>query len=77
MPRARITFRLPRERARIIESSLKPEVGREIPRTRFRIKAERDGLVMEVEADDLNVLRAALNSYCRWIDVAQRTLTLV
>lgn len=77
MRKARLTFSLPRKAARVVEGSLKPETGREIPRTRFRIWTDEKGLSLVVEAEDTSALRAALNSYCRWIEVAEKTLTLI
>jgi len=50
--------------AEVIAGSLSPELGEKIPRTSISVK--RDG-------DDHNALRAALNSYIRWMNVAEET----
>ncbi len=65
--RAVLTFRGPG--ATVVRRSLAPEAGREIPRSRVSV---RGGEVAEVviEAEDVSALRAALNSYLRWAQVA-------
>lgn len=52
-------------------SALSPEVGREIPRTRVSLTSEGDEIILNVEASDLGALRAALNSYLRWISISE------
>ena len=66
--RATVTFRGPG--ARIVRSSLSPEAGREIPRSRVRVRGEEDVAEVLIEAEDTSALRAALNSYLRWAQVA-------
>lgn len=51
--------------------AISPEAGREIPRTRARASLEGQSMVLEIEARDLSALRAALNSYLRWIKIAE------
>ena len=63
---------------RILESSLRPEVERpSSARTRASLKAEGSVLKLEIIASDITALRAALNSYLRWVqsisDVVERT----
>jgi KEOPS complex subunit Pcc1 len=41
------------------------------PRSRIAVRLEGDTLVLEVEADDLAALRAALNMWLRLISVAE------
>jgi KEOPS complex subunit Pcc1 len=69
MLRAILTLDSPASAA--VYGALTPEAGREIPRT--KITASRSGheVVLKVEATDLAALRAALNSYLRWIKVAE------
>ncbi|NLK25462.1 MAG: hypothetical protein GX307_02670 [Euryarchaeota archaeon] len=57
--------------ASAVMAALSPEVGREIPRTRVRLTKVKEGIVLEVEASDLGALRAALNSYLRWMEVSE------
>jgi KEOPS complex subunit Pcc1 len=66
--RAAITFR--GEGADILRASLSPEAGREIPRSRVTVRGAPAAAEILVEAEDAAALRAALNSYLRWAQVA-------
>ncbi len=58
--------------------ALKPEVKR--PATsRSRERLEKDGLflVLKVETVDTVALRAALNAYLRWINLAKEVLNVL
>jgi len=66
--RAVLTFRGPE--ATVLRSSLSPEAGREIPRSRVTVRGDGDVAEVVVEAEDTSALRAALNSYLRWAQVA-------
>ena len=68
MPRA--TIRIEGTEAAILRKALSPEAGREIPGTRVRVTGRGKTLTLDIEADDSGALRAALNSYLRWADVA-------
>jgi tRNA threonylcarbamoyladenosine modification (KEOPS) complex Pcc1 subunit len=59
--------------AEVIAGSLSPELGEKIPRTSISVKRDGDELSVTIEADDHNALRAALNSYIRWMNVAEET----
>lgn len=69
--RAELRFRT--ERPDVVSGALSPELAERIPRTRVSVKSLEGEVVVEIEADDQNALRAALNSYIRWADVADRT----
>jgi len=69
--------------AGVIRDALRPEAGREIPRAQVsvhgegdrvvidvEVHGEGDRVVIDVETDDTPALRAALNSYLRWAQVA-------
>ncbi len=61
-----------------LREALKPEVSSQVSRrTRTRIEAGQGGLTLRIEASDLNALRAALNSYIRWMEAALKTISLV
>jgi len=70
MPSA--VLRLSTPDAATVYGALSPEAGRDIPRTKVRASMEDGSMVLKVEATDLPALRAALNSYLRWIMVAEQ-----
>ncbi|HVO77967.1 MAG TPA: KEOPS complex subunit Pcc1 [Methanomassiliicoccales archaeon] len=69
MPSA--VLRLATPDAATVYGALSPEAGREIPRTKVRASMEAGKMVLRIDATDLSALRAALNSYLRWIMVAE------
>ncbi len=69
MPTATVTLATPD--AESVYGAIAPEAGRDIPRTRTSASFEDGRMVLRVEATDLSALRAALNSYLRWIMVAE------
>jgi tRNA threonylcarbamoyladenosine modification (KEOPS) complex Pcc1 subunit len=68
--RATIRMKVPsQKKLQIILSSLKPELGAiSNKRSRVNIDKEDDCLILKVESKDTAALRAALNSYLRWIN---------
>ena len=70
MRRATITFAGPE--AQVVHGSLRPEAGRDVPKARVSLRAARSRLTLTIDADDTSALRAAVNSYLRWADVAAR-----
>ncbi|HEV8595770.1 MAG TPA: KEOPS complex subunit Pcc1 [Thermoplasmata archaeon] len=56
--------------ADVVRASLSPEAGREIPRSRVTVQGAGDVAEVLIEAEDSGALRAALNSYLRWSQVA-------
>ncbi len=74
MPSA--VLRLSTPDAATVYGALAPEAGRDIPRTKVRASMEDGSMVLKVDATDLSALRAALNSYLRWIMVAQEVNTM-
>lgn len=69
MPKATLVLTGPG--AGTIYGAISPEAGREIPRTKVCAEECEGGLVLQIEATDLSALRAALNSYLRWMKVAE------
>ncbi len=67
--RATLTVRT--SHAMTILASISPEAGREIPRTKIMTEAGPGQVVLKVEASDLAAMRAALNSYLRWMQIAE------
>lgn len=54
----------------VVAKSLLPETERKIPRTKVELREDDDAIKIELMADDVNALRAAANSYLRWISVS-------
>jgi KEOPS complex subunit Pcc1 len=69
--RAELKVRTPY--SQVILGSLSPELGEKIPRTKVEVERREDEIVVKIEAEDQNALRAALNSYIRWMNVAEET----
>ncbi|UCE81562.1 MAG: hypothetical protein JSV94_05140 [Methanobacteriota archaeon] len=61
------------EHAEVVRRALSPELAENIPRTRVKVTGGKDEIVIEIDADGLAALRAALNSYIRWSNVAEET----
>ena len=70
MQRATVTLEGPD--AAVVRAALMPEAGRDIPKARVRVAGTARAVRILVEAEDTGTLRAALNSYLRWADVALR-----
>lgn len=60
-------------RPEFLVETLKPETIRDIPRTKVEVDVRDGELVIDVSAEDVNALRAALNSYLRWLKLALDT----
>lgn len=67
------TLTLRTEHAEVISKALSPELTERIPRTKVDVTTGDCEVVIGVEAEDLTALRAALNSYIRWGNVAEET----
>lgn len=67
----RANLRVQTAHADTILSSISPEAGREIPRTKVHVARDGADVVLSVEAMDLAAMRAALNSYLRWMVIAE------
>ena len=57
-------------KGRIIYESLLPELGEEYQRTRSALRLDDDMLFLNVEADDIISMRAALNGWLRLIKIS-------
>ena len=69
--RAELTVRT--EKPDVIAGALSPELAERIPRTRVSVETREGEVSIRIEAEDQNALRAALNSYIRWTNVAEET----
>ena len=70
MPRATITLEGPE--ASVVRQALAPEAGRDVPKARVSLSGSGSTLTITIDADDTGALRAAVNSYLRWSDVARQ-----
>lgn len=57
----------------IVAGALSPELAERIPKTKVEVVSLEEKVVIRIEAEDQNALRAALNSYIRWANVAEET----
>jgi len=64
------TITLQHPKASVIERTIRPESAVEIPRTSVRVSRQDDMLRLDIESGDVNGLRAAVNSYLRWVGMA-------
>ncbi len=68
---AELSVQTDAETAKTLEEALKPEASSTLSsRTRTKIESGPHGITLRIEASDLNALRAALNSYIRWMETA-------
>ena len=68
--RARLTLRT--AHPEVVRRALSPELAERIPRTEVSVSGDEE-VVIDIEAQDLTSLRAALNSYIRWGNLAEET----
>jgi KEOPS complex subunit Pcc1 len=70
MQKAIFSFELGEDRNIAVLAALEPEASRELPRARAKVWTEGKTLHLEIQAEDAISLRAAVNSYLRWVKVA-------
>ena len=79
--KAKATVRLPftsEKRLNALVNALTPEINKQITtRSKTTLTKENPFLVLNVEANDTVALRAALNSYLRWINSTVNVLEAV
>ncbi len=68
------TIVLTTEHGERLEAALAPEARRALPRTTVSTSSREDGFRLDIEARDTSALRAALNSYLRWISTALKMM---
>ncbi|MEM1574423.1 MAG: KEOPS complex subunit Pcc1 [Nitrososphaerota archaeon] len=76
--KAKIIFNIPEKEASIILKSLLPEIMNPATnRSKINLLIRNGELLMDIEAKDMTALRAALNSYIRWINMIIETLGVI
>ena len=58
------------EEAKIVAESLSPEIKHKIPKTNVEVSLSKKKFSLTIEAKNISSLRAACNSYLRWINTA-------
>lgn len=53
-----------------IARSLKPEIQKDIAQVSINLTQKKESLILEFTSFQTNILRAAINSYIRWIETA-------
>jgi tRNA threonylcarbamoyladenosine modification (KEOPS) complex Pcc1 subunit len=76
--RARFLFHFPSSRdACVVAQSLSPEIQHKIPKSNVTFTVDKKTLEVTIESEDVSSLRAACNSYLRWIQTALSVKQLV
>ena len=52
---------------------LSPEIKEDLAKTSMEMEIGDDSLKIKIDAEDVSSLRAALNSYLRWLRIATET----
>jgi KEOPS complex subunit Pcc1 len=68
MKRVDISIELEENIRKILIQSLRPELEDQGARTQVEIIETENGIKLAIDANDISSLRAALNSYLRWVD---------
>lgn len=63
--------------AQIIYEALLPELGEDYQRTKTALRLENNKLILNVEANDMVSMRAALNGWLRLIKITHEIITLI
>ena len=56
--------------AKIVADSLKPEIRHKTPKTSVNLSLTGKKMSLTIDSSDISSLRAASNSYLRWINTA-------
>jgi tRNA threonylcarbamoyladenosine modification (KEOPS) complex Pcc1 subunit len=59
-----------KKEAEVVARSLDPEIKHKIPKTDVKVSLLNKTFTIEIQAKDTSSLRAACNSYLRWINTA-------
>ncbi len=63
--------------AKKIYEALLPELSQDYQRTKTTLRLEKDLLILNVEADDMVSMRAALNSWFRLIKISHEMCFMI
>jgi tRNA threonylcarbamoyladenosine modification (KEOPS) complex Pcc1 subunit len=65
------------KKSKLVEKALSPETKQKIPKVKVNISLSKNILSLTIESEDISTLRAACNSYLRWINTAINVNQLV
>ena len=71
-----IPFATPRD-ADIILQALTPEIAQKMPGSDTQLRVDASSLILTITTEDISSLRAACNSYLRWVQTAMSVKDLV
>jgi tRNA threonylcarbamoyladenosine modification (KEOPS) complex Pcc1 subunit len=74
---ARFIFHVSSSDAGLVAQSLSPELSQKIPKSSISFSFAKNELVLTIASEELSSLRAACNSYLRWIQTALAVKHLV
>ena len=77
---AMIILHFPSEkRLETVLKALKPETERHqfMRRSKVNVRSEQNSLILNFEAEDTSALRAAINSYLRWIKLMNDSFLVI
>ena len=66
-----------REDAKIVAESLKPEIRHKIPKAYVEAGFSGKTFTLCIKAEDISTLRAACNSYLRWVNTVLNVKKIV
>ncbi|WP_455393229.1 KEOPS complex subunit Pcc1 [[Eubacterium] cellulosolvens] len=67
MKKVNISLELSEPLRKIVIQALEPELVETGLRTQSEVSTTEAGIILSINADDTSALRAAINSYLRWI----------
>lgn len=77
MHQADLVFSFSPALAHAVHGALLPEADAgQVPKTRADVTLAGGSLRVHIHAEDLSALRAAVNSYARWVDAGERAARL-
>ena len=71
MIKAKIIIKMDsKNQAEIVSLSISPEVKKKIPNSKINLYCSDDKIFLDIISKNISSLRAACNSYLRWINTA-------
>jgi tRNA threonylcarbamoyladenosine modification (KEOPS) complex Pcc1 subunit len=58
------------QKSKLVAKALSPEIKQKIPKVNITISFSKNILSLTIESEEISTLRAACNSYLRWIHTA-------